>query len=212
MSSLYDVLGVAKDATPDQIKKAYRSKAQASHPDREGGSEAAFKAVKTAYEVLSDPARRAQYDTHGTTTEEVPVEVEASAELAKLFSDLLEQESDRPMYIMRTALKERKDHVNKLLKQAEAARTRLEKLNGKWLRKSDNSYSNMMQDIINGKLAALNSGLSRFKRSQRVLDAVTQLLDDHEFLDERKETPHEQARSAYEYGKAFSDIFGRGAV
>ena len=66
----YDVLGVPKNATEDDIKKAYRKLAMKHHPDRNQGdtatkAEERFKEAKEAYEMLSDPHKRAAYDQHG---------------------------------------------------------------------------------------------------------------------------------------------------
>jgi curved DNA-binding protein CbpA len=67
MKSLYDILGIAKDATPDVIKAAFRKKAQSSHPDKENGNEDEFKEVNKAYAILSNDVRRIQYDQTGST-------------------------------------------------------------------------------------------------------------------------------------------------
>ncbi len=64
MADLYEVLGVSRDASGDEIKRAYRKQARSLHPDV-GGDEQEFKALTHAYEVLSDPQRRARYDRFG---------------------------------------------------------------------------------------------------------------------------------------------------
>lgn len=63
--SYYDILGVKKNASADEIKKAFRKLAQKHHPDA-GGDEEQFKQINEAYEVLSDPEKKAQYDRFGT--------------------------------------------------------------------------------------------------------------------------------------------------
>lgn len=63
----YDILGVKKTATADEIKKAYRKLAHKYHPDKGEGNDAKFKEVNEAYQVLSNEEKRGQYDQYGQT-------------------------------------------------------------------------------------------------------------------------------------------------
>lgn len=75
--NLYDILGVNKTATPEEIKKAYRRKAVELHPDKaqdnKEEAEAKFKKVAEAYSILSDEDKRRQYDTLGTVGDIPPM-------------------------------------------------------------------------------------------------------------------------------------------
>lgn len=64
----YGILGVDKNASSEEIKKAYRNSALKYHPDR-GGDAEKFKEVNEAYQVLSNPEKKAQYDQFGTTSD-----------------------------------------------------------------------------------------------------------------------------------------------
>ena len=63
----YEVLGVSKDASADEIKRAFRARARDVHPDTSDHEDAEelFKELNAAYEVLSDPGKRANYDRFG---------------------------------------------------------------------------------------------------------------------------------------------------
>src|SRR5690348_7921619 len=68
MADFYNVLGVERTASDDDIKKAYRKLAMTYHPDRNNGSKEAeerFKEITEAYDVLRDPQKRAAYDRYG---------------------------------------------------------------------------------------------------------------------------------------------------
>lgn len=61
----YEILGISKDASADEIKKAFRKLAVKHHPDKEGGDETKFKEANEAYEVLKDAQKRQRYDQFG---------------------------------------------------------------------------------------------------------------------------------------------------
>lgn len=88
----YEVLGVAPDATQDQIRVAYKKKARLAHPDRKGGSEALMSALNVAKEILLDPRRRLSYDKNGEGfTPEKTVEQKAVDIIMQCFGNFLNE-------------------------------------------------------------------------------------------------------------------------
>jgi molecular chaperone DnaJ len=88
MENLYAILGVAPNASEDEIKKVYRSLAMRFHPDRNDapGAEVRFKSITKAYEILSDPARRDEYNQSVNHRIIIDAEAEAYALWRALFS------------------------------------------------------------------------------------------------------------------------------
>src|SRR3989338_4134 len=64
----YEILGVGKTATKEELKKAFHKLAHKYHPDKAGGNEAKFKEMNEAYQVLSDESKRSQYDQYGSAS------------------------------------------------------------------------------------------------------------------------------------------------
>lgn len=62
----YNILGIERGASKDDIKKAFRTLAHKYHPDKKGGDEAKFKEINEAYSILSDDTKRKQYDSFGS--------------------------------------------------------------------------------------------------------------------------------------------------
>ncbi|GAA4717093.1 DnaJ C-terminal domain-containing protein [Nocardioides conyzicola] len=77
----YEVLGVSRDADPDDIQRAYRRLARQNHPDvnKDSGAEERFKDIAEAYDVLSDPEQRRRYDAFGEDFRRVPPETDPAA-------------------------------------------------------------------------------------------------------------------------------------
>ncbi len=88
MENLYAVLGVAPNASDSDIKKVYRSLAMRYHPDRNDapGADVRFKSITKAYEVLSDPVKRDEYDQSVNHRIIIDAQAEAHGLWRSLFS------------------------------------------------------------------------------------------------------------------------------
>jgi curved DNA-binding protein CbpA len=93
MSNPYDMLGVKKDASTEEIKRAFRKKAKKHHPDRAGGDTDVMAEVNEAYALLTDDIKRKKFDNEGTTDRVPTIEERAMQSLAKAFDDMLAEEA-----------------------------------------------------------------------------------------------------------------------
>ena len=89
----YKELGVDKDARPEDIKRAFKRKASKHHPDK-GGDTKAFQAITLAYDVLSDPRRRAHYDSTGVDQTLLDRKKQIRTDLANAFMAAVESEKN----------------------------------------------------------------------------------------------------------------------
>lgn len=90
----YEILGVERGASEDEIKRAFRKKAKSAHPDREAGDNAQMVALNRAKDILSDPDKRAKFDETGSTDKAPTIEEMARMSLVKMFDNLLADDVD----------------------------------------------------------------------------------------------------------------------
>src|SRR5210317_197067 len=87
----YTILGVAKGATADTIKRAYKEKAKEHHPDR-GGDASKFAEVSNAYDILKDPNKRAYYDQTGSAQPQAFNQSQSPFGFEDIFSQIFRQQ------------------------------------------------------------------------------------------------------------------------
>lgn len=188
MRNLYSLLGLQRDATAAEIKKAYRKAAKAAHPDA-GGTAEAMAELAEVFAVLSDPERRAHYDATGTWAPVQPVNPDA--EIYGLIAKMIGQ-------AMRDALDAGKSFENRDLRkflllralgaQVENAETletiatmkaEGEKLLGKFRRTSEGE--NIMDGLIKSNLEDIKRAEAPHLVQRQQIERVIELLEDYEF-------------------------------
>jgi hypothetical protein len=177
--SLYDDLGLSSRCTFDEIKQRYRALAQQHHPDK-GGDENLFKKIKLAYEVLSDPSRRAEYDATGKIQEDIPIRTEALQELAGLVTHAIEKinpDHDDLIFVMKRELNENISQSKKNIITCNGYIIKLNKILKKVNRKKEGD--NFIKSIIEEQVRMREGELKNFNHRIEVCNYMIELLEDY---------------------------------
>ncbi|CDZ55065.1 DnaJ domain-containing protein [Neorhizobium galegae] len=186
MADLYDTLGVGKDATPEEIKKAYRGKAKSHHPDT-GGDPEQFHALQTAYDVLADGDRRKRYDETGDTgqTRERDPNQAALEIIGRLVDELTQQivmedglEHTDLAAAMRKQLEKQIAGVKEDQRYARSFEQKATKLRKRFRAKKGPDYVGRMLDE---KVKVCKQALDNAEKKLAIYDIAKQLLDDVDF-------------------------------
>lgn len=177
MSDLYETLGVARDATPDEVKAAYRRAASAAHPDRHGGSTEDMQAVNAAYDTLRDPEARARYDEDGSYGSHKSIDSQADAYLRRHFEAALDQDLE-PVRYAAAQLNTSRTDVGALRRTLNRDIAKAEKRLGKT--KVKGKRRNLVEEILRARLVTLNGRLAQCDEAEAVADRAAAVLADYE--------------------------------
>lgn len=186
MPSPYEILGLPKEASAEEIKAAFRREASRAHPDRQGGSGERMAAVNDAYAVLSDPARRKRFDETGSTGQAPSIDDEAIQMLASIFARALQQDVASIVDFAR-------DHAHgfqqELIRQREEALAQARKLEAKRSKvRTKDGAVNIVHGLIDSQVAALRSAVGVANRNLKVASAACKMLEAYD-----EDRPPEQA-------------------
>lgn len=194
MVDLYSTLGIDKKASKEEIRKAYRKKARAVHPDT-GGSPEKFALVKRAHDILTDEERRRKYDTTGDESE-AKVNNEQSDvvnclvfALETVLGKIESKGADPTQYDvvndMRIFLGDEIEKINTMLSQLAQVKKRIEKLLGRFKTKRDFNY---LENAVKQKLSECNARIEESERRKIPMDTARTWLKDYSF----EHTPPQQ--------------------
>lgn len=192
--TLYELLGVARDATEAEIKKAFRKLALKHHPDHNPGNDASakfFADLQQAYEVLTNAERRAHYDrtgeflSAGADNSDVVMMTRLTSVL-----DLAIQETDKMQVpitsidmieLMRKILAEADNERKRAAEACKNALVKYRSLLGRFKRRKKKNAGNVLEAIIRPRLAEGDRHLLNIEASAEMDGRVRKFLDDYGF-------------------------------
>jgi len=181
-TNLYDILGLSKDASFDEIKAKYKSLAQHHHPDK-GGDPDLFKKIKHAYEILSDSISRKKYDTTGQYDHRPSIRTEALDTLCRLFFSIvpnINADIDDLVLIMKNESRRERDVVNNNINICNGYIEKLNKIINKIKKKKDDG-ENLLKLFAENQLKTHHNELQNFKRQIEIIDIVIEILEDYQY-------------------------------
>ena len=176
----YTELDVPVDASLETIKQRYRTLAQMHHPDK-GGDEELFKRIKLAYEILSDPIRRKQYDITGETTT-TNAKDEAVANIVQILLHVvpnLNVDQDDLIHIAEMETRAMLNLVNKDIGVTERYIVNLEKVANKLRIKTEGE--NILNGFIISQIKQRKHELVTFQHRVQVCNLMLEILKDYEY-------------------------------
>jgi curved DNA-binding protein CbpA len=182
--NLYDILGLSKNATFEEIKSKYKSLAQQHHPDK-GGDPELFKEIKNAYEVLSDPANRKKYDTTGHYESFASIRDQALEQLSRLFFNIIPNinaDIDDLILIMKNESRKERENVNHNINTCNGYILKLNKIINK-IKKKNNQSENLLKMFAENQLRIHENELQNFIRQIEVINVVIEMLEDYQYGD-----------------------------
>lgn len=174
----YETLGVSPDATPEEIKRAYRAKASKLHPDREGGSDDAMRELNVAYECLSNDDRRTMYDRTGVDAVGDARNQRLRSLIMDAFNNMLATKIDHnEMLVVTNYVRTQREKLLGQQRETEAERKRLERKRDK-IRRRDGV--NLFHMLVDQHITALTQGLEELKEDLAICDEAVEMLKTYE--------------------------------
>lgn len=176
MNDLYQILGVGKDATQEQIKTAYRKLAATHHPDKPSGDTELFRKIQKAYEVLSNLQSRQRYDETGLSEPDQLSHTEKM--VMDLFDELLQGNLDGDVNFvqMATVLLYEKIHSKGVkLANIKNVQARLKRLQGRVQR----DHSNLFEKLVSMRLDHCAIEIEKLDTAIQDLESCLNLVKQH---------------------------------
>lgn len=168
----YAALGVEHDASPDEIKQAYRRQASGAHPDK-GGSDKAMAEINRAYEVLGDMERRTRYDETGEDAAPASIEAEASELVMTWFAQAIDSDVGEFLAAAQQQCRSERTRIKGATATIAKRIAQLQTRHGKIHHPGETNAAHM---VIDQMMRSLQAAAAQMERQGTVIDAAGKLL------------------------------------
>lgn len=176
MKNPYETLGVKPNATPAEIKRAYRKASSRAHPDKKNGNAPEMALINTANDILSNPQRRAQFDSTGTTDLPRTLTQEATAFLMQTFAAVLQTPDINIISTVTEDISLHRANAKKDLAEMVKKRKVLQKRRAKV---HCTGPQNLVHMLIDQQLAQIDTHEAKCNHLFAVLDEAEKLLKNY---------------------------------
>lgn len=179
----YEILGVDKDTSVENIKVKYRQLASENHPDK-GGDAEKFKLISLAYQILIDPIKRKSYDHNGIFFADSSIYNESIEHLRRIFNNQInvhDPDLGDLIFAMRTEAEASKKHLTTSLDQIKKLLVKLQKVKKKL--KMKQKSENLLLSMLDIRIHDCNVDITGLTRRLHVYDYILIILENYHYGD-----------------------------
>lgn len=185
----YAILGVSKGATAKEIKDAYKKLASKYHPDKQAGSEEKFKKLKEAFDVLSNPLLRKEYDKYGKSTLNNANKIHEAATnmIVNIFLNLIERvqenyQTEDLVLIIDNIIDKEIIERNKNIKVGEKRIKKLVKIQKRILLKNNKDKKNLLQLVLDSEMERTKEKIQNEEETLKISKTAKEILKEYEYI------------------------------
>jgi curved DNA-binding protein CbpA len=179
----YQELGLDPNCTAEQIKQQYRILAHQHHPDR-GGDAELFKRITLAYEVLSDPMRRAEYDQTGQIVQDNEVRNEAMSRFNNMINHYVPNSNNEIENLVFKMQVDIRNAAHQVVNEIADAQRRIHNAQVAYKKiKLKTSGENILKGFVESLIASQESTIKTLSKRQLVFAFMLEMLDDYHYSD-----------------------------
>lgn len=182
--TLYELLGVTKDATAFQIKKAYYAKSHSHHPDK-GGDEEVFREIVVAYSILSDEDKRRRYDA-GEKADDISkaarsIDAQIMEALLGLFCQVVIQADVRSTDVLGVLRQNMQNSLGQINLAIHHERQKIKKFEEVLKRVKSNGSENVFRSVANSQIENITRGIEKLDEQVQVASGAIKFLDAYSY-------------------------------